>query len=197
MIFYLLSNISCFSAFCFIPFFNFSALLPSRTTNAWPLQTGSMRVRGQAFIACFASLFFFFYISTFSFMVSLYLCYDLLPSDCYNAFIMNILHISCRPHRLAAPFPLHQSPFFPLSPLLHLSQCSIWCCLSSCQYLCPLCSYHLAAVTSICEASLVSALLIMLPHAVTTLFVSYQYRAVYFHLCCFCLCGNSYWYHLR
>uniref|UniRef100_A0A3Q3W9N3 Protocadherin-15 n=1 Tax=Mola mola TaxID=94237 RepID=A0A3Q3W9N3_MOLML len=34
----------------------------------------------------------------------------------------------------------------------HLSGCPIWCCLSSCQYLCAVCSYHLAAVTSICEA---------------------------------------------
>ncbi|CAB1450344.1 unnamed protein product [Pleuronectes platessa] len=50
--------------------------------------------------------------------------------------------------------PLKTSPFL-LSPALHLSCCPIWCCLSSCHYLCPMCLYQLAAVTSICEAALI------------------------------------------
>lgn len=74
-------------------------------------------------------------------------------------------------------FP-HETPPFFLSPPLHLSSLSIWCCLSSCQYLCPIFPYHLAAATSICEAAPVSAPLMMLPHALTTLFVWCQYRTV-------------------
>lgn len=50
-------------------FFHASALLPSGSTNPWPLQTGSMRVRGQTSVACFYLLFY--YIPVFSFSISL------------------------------------------------------------------------------------------------------------------------------
>lgn len=56
-----------------------------------------------------------------------------------------------------------------------------------------MCSYHLAAVTSICEAALVSALLMMFPPALTTLFVWCQYCTVHR---CWSLCSSSHWCHL-
>lgn len=160
-------------------FFHASALLPSGSTNPWPLQTGSMRVRGQT------SVVYFPFISSHPYI--LFHCFPPPPSYSllFSVFhierhlILNFSHVSCRASCLAAPVPLHYTPPFLLSPPLHLSCCPIWCCLSSCHYLCPMCSYHLAAATSICEAALVSALLMMSPHALSTLFVWCQCRAVH------------------
>lgn len=76
----LVSPYFCFLKWCFFPFltsfklflnqlfhtflfFHTSVLLPSGSTNPWPLQTGSMRVRGQPSVV----------IPMFSFTASLYL----------------------------------------------------------------------------------------------------------------------------
>lgn len=65
-----------------------------------------------------------------------------------------------------------------LSPPTHLSCCPIWCCLSNCQYPCPMCSYRLAPVTPVCKAAPVGAPFMMLAHALVTLFVCCQYRTL-------------------
>lgn len=120
---------------------NASDPLPSGVTNPWPRQTGSMRVRGQLFIAYF---YFFLhshsiYFHHFPLRPPLFLPCWRFPIKRHWTFLTSAAeHISG--HHL-----------FLRSPLPGISCCPIWCCLSSCQYLCPMCFYHLATVTSICS----------------------------------------------
>lgn len=150
------------------------------STNLWP--PSDWQYEGKRANRLLSVLFCFFfpsYVSTSTALRRLSPHPHLPPAPCWKTLnlelsshqLRNTLHRSSRFHRMRRP------PFL-LSPPLHLSSLSIWCCLSSCQYLCPIFPYHLAAATSICEAAPVSAPLMMLPHALTTPFVWCQYRTI-------------------
>ena len=169
-------------------FFHASAPLPSGSTNPWTLQTGSMRVRGQTSVVCFPP--FLLLSHSLSPFPSPTISPTLLPIE--KHLILSSPHVGCRARRLTARIPPLKTSSFLLSPALHLSCCPIWCCLSSCHYLCPMCLYHLAAVTSICEAALVSALLMRSPHALTALCVWCQHPTGHSS---WCLWARSHWCH--
>lgn len=151
--------------FCFAPY---------GTTNPWS-QTGSMRVRGQRLLYDF---FLLFYPPTYL-PPSHFAPLSPLPAETLN-----------HPHQLQSillfiTFSSTLDTAVLLPPPTHLSCCPIWCCLSNCQYSCPMRSYSLAPVTPVCEAAPVGAPFMMLAHALVTLFVCCQYRTV----CIFwCLC---------
>lgn len=168
------SNIRCVPQPTVSCLFFHASLLPSGSTNTWPLQTGSMRVRGQTSVVFYPHVLLHHFSPTFP------------STELSSHQLQSVLPWT--------PIPLHGTPPSRLSPPLHLSCCSIWCCLSSCHYLCPMCSYHLAGVTSICEAGLVSALFRMLPHASPTLFVWCQYHAGHSW---WCLCDCNHWCYLQ
>lgn len=140
-----LKNKTVFELFLNLPFhasLQCFCFAPYGTSNPRS-QTGSMRVRGQTFLLYG---FFLLIYSPPAYIPAITPCPAFTP-PCWKT--------PNHPHQLQSilPFITYSSNIrCLLSPPAHLSCCPIWCCLSNCQYPCPMRLYRLAPVTPVCSS---------------------------------------------
>lgn len=142
-------------------FFHASALLPSGSTNPWPLQTGSTRVRGQTSLVCFSFCFITFLNSLSHCLPFSLSCWKTFNPEQSSHQLHSELPFSTYPTSLDTSLPpVSSSPPFLLSHLVLSVKLPLPVSHVLVPYSC--CDLHLWSGSRQCSA---------LPHALTTLFV--------------------------